>query len=156
MLNIIYFKLKSLRNIIFKSFLSLPFQYLLIFFFYLAAVAVVYLSIWGGLKFIIGLGALGSIIIKRLIFLMFFILFFMISVSFSVIYYTSSFRSRETSFLLTLPHFYKDISFLKFLEKPLILIITNDFSSRSRYLTTVVLCKSSLFPNSLIDTSLPI
>ena len=116
MLNVIYFKLKSLKNIILKYFLSSPFYCLLALFFYLTAIVVVYLSIWGGLKFITGLGALGSIIIKRLIFLMFFILFFMMSVSFSVIYYTSSFRSKETSFLLTLPYLYKEVSFLKFME----------------------------------------
>ncbi len=120
MKTIIYFKIRALKNLISKYFLSSPLRSILIVCFYVLAMGVIYLSIWGGFQFISSLGELSFIIIKRLIFIIFFITFFMIALSFAILYYTSSFRSKETEFLITLPYSYWELSFYKFTESALL------------------------------------
>ncbi len=71
--------------------------------FILFSIAGIYFAIYGGLHFIVSLGGLGSVIIKKVIFILFFILFFMVGVSFGVLFYGTAFKSREALFLFTLP-----------------------------------------------------
>lgn len=56
-----------------------------------------------GLRFIGRFPGLGSLLVERLIFLLFACLFFLLLLSNLIISYTNLFRNRETSFLLTLP-----------------------------------------------------
>src|SRR5882672_4005470 len=64
------------------------------------------LSFWlfvVGLKFVANFPGLGSVLIERLLFLLFAFLFVLLLLSNLVISYTNLFRNRETNFLLTLP-----------------------------------------------------
>src|ERR1041385_7321414 len=56
-----------------------------------------------GLRFIAKFPGLGSMLMERLLFLLFAFLFILLLISNLVISYTNLFRNRETSFLLTLP-----------------------------------------------------
>ncbi len=100
--------LKSYQKELFKSFEKLLFI--------IVAIIGVYLGILEGLKFIVSLGSLGTVIIKKLIFILFFMLFFMIATSFCVIFYRVGFRSKETDFLISLPILEEELIFYKFLE----------------------------------------
>lgn len=84
--------------------------------FILASIAVIYFAIYTGLNFIVSLGGLGSIIIKKIIFILFFMLFFLVSVSFGVLFYGLSFKSKESQFLLSLPMPRGKILSFKFIE----------------------------------------
>lgn len=63
----------------------------------------IYFALWEGLAFIISLGGLGTIIIKKIIFVLFLALFVMVGFSFAVVFYTLTFKDQETEYLLTLP-----------------------------------------------------
>ncbi len=84
--------------------------------FILVSTAGIYFAIYEGLNFIVSLGGLGSVIIKKIIFILFFILFFLVGVSFGVLFYGLSFKSKEAQFLLTLPLPRGKILRFKFIE----------------------------------------
>jgi len=113
-------RLKSFKNLASRYFRNYPFRFLSIVFFSFTAIFGVYLVILEGFTFLVSLGGFGSIIIKRLFYILFFIIFFMLGISFGVLFYTASFRSRETEFLLTLPIEIRKISFFKFIESTLL------------------------------------
>ena len=69
-----------------------------------------------GLKFIARFPGLGTVLIERLMFLLFAFLFVLLLLSNLVIGYTNLFRNRETSFLLTLPVSTHTIFQWKFIE----------------------------------------
>lgn len=68
------------------------------------------------MHFIVSLGGLGSVIIKKIIFVLFFILFFMVGVSFGALFYGTAFKGRESHFLMTLPITREKIISFKFFE----------------------------------------
>src|SRR5258706_7482068 len=57
-----------------------------------------------GLKFIAKFPGLGTMLMERLLFLLFAFLFILLLISNLVISYTDLFRNRETTFLLSLPN----------------------------------------------------
>src|SRR5262245_37568318 len=78
----------------------------------LSAVIVIFLAgylgvafwlFWSGLRFVARFPGLGSMLLERLLFLMFAMLFSLLFISNLVIAYSNLFRNRETSALLTLP-----------------------------------------------------
>jgi len=73
-----------------------------------------------GLHFIAKFPGLGSMLMERLLFLLFAFLFILLLISNLVISYTNLFRNRETSFLLTLPISAQTIFRWKFIESTLL------------------------------------
>src|SRR2546421_3758591 len=73
-----------------------------------------------GLRFIAKFPGLGSMLMERLLFLLFAFLFILLLISNLVISYTNLFRNRETSFLLTLPISSQTIFRWKFIESTLL------------------------------------
>src|SRR5437867_4289357 len=73
-----------------------------------------------GLKFIAQFPGLGTVLMERLLFLLFAFLFVLLLLSNLVIGYTNLFRNRETSFLLTLPIPWKTIFQWKFIESTML------------------------------------
>ena len=73
-----------------------------------------------GLRFIAKFPGLGSMLMERLLFLLFAFLFILLLISNLVISYTNLFRNRETSFLLTLPISAQTIFRWKFIESTLL------------------------------------
>jgi len=73
-----------------------------------------------GLKFISRFPGLGTVLMERLLFLLFAFLFVLLLLSNLVIGYTNLFRNRETSFLLTLPVPTSAIFQWKFIESALL------------------------------------
>ncbi|RKY30715.1 MAG: hypothetical protein DRP68_05830 [Candidatus Omnitrophota bacterium] len=71
--------------------------------FSLFTVGGLYFGLWEGLQFITSLGGLGVVIIKKVLFILFFILFFMIAISFGVLFYGMGFKNKETAYLISLP-----------------------------------------------------
>ena len=119
----IYFiqqRYQSVRNLLSIYLTSRPLRSIFIFFSLGISLIGVYATVWMGFKFLIGLGGLGSIIIKHLLYILFFIMFFMIALSFALLYYSLSFRSKETKFLINLPINDRKISFLKFIESSIL------------------------------------
>jgi ABC-2 type transport system permease protein len=106
----------SLKNRLYFSWRKSPRKFFVVVTFIVATLGGVYLAIWEGLDFIVSLGGLGTVIVKKIIFILFFILFFMVATSFGVLFYGVGFKSRETGFLLTLPVREEEIVFYKFIE----------------------------------------
>src|SRR5204863_1695112 len=73
-----------------------------------------------GLKFVANFPGLGTLLIERLMFLLFAFLFVLLLFSNLVISYTNLFRNRETTFLLSLPIPPQVIFRWKFLESALL------------------------------------
>src|SRR5437660_6513159 len=73
-----------------------------------------------GLHFIAKFPGLGSMLMERLLFLLFAFLFILLLISNLVISYTNLFRNRETSFLLTLPISAQTIFRWKLIESTLL------------------------------------
>ena len=109
-------RLISLKNILYSVWNNSPRKFILGAFLIIFSVIGVYLGMWEGINFIVSLGGLGTIIIKKLLFILFFILFFMIAVSFGVMFYGVGIRSKETRFLLSLPINEKEVVLYKFIE----------------------------------------
>lgn len=116
MKTILFSHLISLRNTLYFHWKKSPKRFLVTVAFLCIAFLGIYLGIWGGLQFITSLGGLGTVIIKKIIFLLFSILFFMVAISFGVLFYGTGFRSKETAFLLTLPIREEKVIFYKFIE----------------------------------------
>lgn len=116
MQRLISIRLFSIRNKISFLIKLSPKKFVYGFIFILVSTAGVYFAIYEGLNFIISLGGLGPVIIKKLIFILFFLLFFLVSVSFGVLFYGLSFRSKEAQFLLALPIPREKILNFKFIE----------------------------------------
>ncbi|RLB78245.1 MAG: hypothetical protein DRH15_10300, partial [Deltaproteobacteria bacterium] len=116
MINFIRQRYQAASNILSIYFASHPLRSTTIFLSMNMAVLIVYAAIWAGFRFLIGLGGMGSVIISHLFYLLFFIMFFMVALSFAILYYNLSFRSKETKFLVNLPIKSRKISFLKFIE----------------------------------------
>jgi ABC-2 type transport system permease protein len=83
-------------------------------------VAVAYVLFVKGLRFLATFPGLGTLLIERLLFLLFAFLFMLLLFSNLVISYTNLFRNRETHFLLTLPVSPQTIYRWKFLESTLL------------------------------------
>lgn len=81
---------------------------------------VAFLLFHTGLKFIVKFPGLGTLLMERLLFLLFAFLFILLLISNLVIGYTNLFRNRETSFLLTLPVRMQTIFQWKFIESTLL------------------------------------
>jgi ABC-2 type transport system permease protein len=73
-----------------------------------------------GLKFVAKFPGLGTLLMERLLFLLFAFLFILLLISNLVISYTNLFRNRETSFLLALPVPTQTIFQWKFIESTLL------------------------------------
>jgi ABC-2 type transport system permease protein len=73
-----------------------------------------------GLRFVGSFPGLGTLLVERLMFLMFAILFVLLLFSNLVIGYTNLFRNRETSYLLSLPVSFRTILQWKFIESTLL------------------------------------
>ncbi len=116
MLDLFIVRIKAVRNIVSQYARRHPFRFLMIVTFIVLSLVGIYLAISSGLGFLVSLGGLGTVIIRKLFFILFFILFIMIGVSFGIIFYTSGIRSSETEFLMTLPIPAYKISFFKFIE----------------------------------------
>src|SRR5216683_4205242 len=74
-----------------------------IFLFITGYLVLAYWLFFHGLKFVAGFPGLGSLLVERLLFLLFAFLFVLLLFSNLVISYTNLFRNRETTFLLSLP-----------------------------------------------------
>ena len=120
MIHFIHQRYQAARNILSIYFKTYPFRSIIIFLSMSIAVLAIYTAIWAGFKFLIGLGGLGSVVINHLFYLLFFIMFFMVALSFAVLYYSLSFRSKETNFLINLPIEARKVSFVKFIESSLL------------------------------------
>ncbi len=116
MKKLINVKLLSLRNGASASIKNSPRKFIFRLTFVIFAIAGIYFSIFGGLHFIVSLGGLGSVIIKKVIFVLFFMLFIMVGISSGVLFYGIAFKSREAHFLLTLPIGRGSIMAYKFVE----------------------------------------
>ena len=116
MQKLISIRLFSIRNKISFLIKRSPKKFVYGLIFILISTAGVYFAIYEGLNFIISLGSLGSVIIKKIIFILFFLLFFLVSVSFGVLFYGLSFKSKEAQFLLSLPIPRGKILSFKFIE----------------------------------------
>ena len=75
----------------------------LIGFFIVGYLAIAFLMFRLGLKFLGAFPGLGTLLIERLLFLLFAFLFVLLLFSNLVISYTNLFRNRETNFLISLP-----------------------------------------------------
>jgi ABC-2 type transport system permease protein len=73
-----------------------------------------------GLRFIAKFPGLGTLLMERLLYLLFAFLFILLLISNLVISYTNLFRNRETTFLLTLPISSQTIFRWKFIESTLL------------------------------------
>src|SRR5437867_4415002 len=80
-----------------------------------------------GLRFVAKFPGLGSMLMERLLFLLFAFLFILLLISNLVISYTNLFRNRETSFLLSLPISTGTIFQWKFIESTLLASWTSVF-----------------------------
>ena len=103
MKKIILAQLNSLKNSLFFLKKNNPQNFSLGVFLVIFSITGIYLGIWKGLAFIVSLGSLGTVIIKKIIFILFFILFFMIAISFGILFYGAGFKSKETAYLFSLP-----------------------------------------------------
>src|SRR6266478_6572840 len=74
-----------------------------IFLFITGYLVLAYWLFYNGLKFVAKFPGLGTLLIERLLFLLFAFLFILLLLSNLVISYTNLFRNRETTFLLSLP-----------------------------------------------------
>ena len=109
-------RLSSIKNRISLLINLSPRKFVYGLIFILTSIAGIYFAIYAGLNFIVSLGGLGSIIIKKIIFILFFMLFFLVGVSFGVLFYGLSFKSKEAQFLLSLPVPRGEILSFKFIE----------------------------------------
>ncbi|MCM8774405.1 MAG: hypothetical protein NC820_06705 [Candidatus Omnitrophica bacterium] len=116
----VWVRIRSLKNILKDYFHHRNFSFFIIVFSLFVSTLGIYLAVWKGLNFLVSLGGIGSIIINKLFYILFFIIFFMIAISFSLLLYSFSFRSKEIEFLISLPIPYYKISLLKFLEAVII------------------------------------
>src|SRR5712692_3317187 len=91
-----------------------------IFLFITGYLVLAYWLFFHGLKFVAGFPGLGTLLMERLLFLLFAFLFILLLISNLVISYTNLFRNRETSFLLTLPISAQTIFRWKFIESTLL------------------------------------
>src|SRR4030042_1155181 len=89
-------------------------------FFVIFGVIGLYAAMWGTFHYIVSLGGVGRIILKKIIYIMFSILFFMVSVSFAVLFYGLCFCGRETAFFLSMPIARSRILMYKFAESALL------------------------------------
>ena len=110
MINFIRQRYQAASNLISIYFTNHPLRSIAIFFSISIAILAIYATIWTGFRFLIGLGGMGSVIIKHLFYLLFLIMFFMVALSFAILYYNLSFRSKETKFLINLPIKIKKVS----------------------------------------------
>ena len=92
----------------------------LIGFFIVGYLAIAFLMFRLGLKFLGAFPGLGTLLIERLLFLLFAFLFVLLLFSNLVISYTNLFRNRETNFLISLPIPAQTIFRWKFLESVLL------------------------------------
>jgi len=120
MKKIILAQLNSLKNSLFFLKKNNPQNFSLGVFLVIFSIAGIYLGIWKGLAFVVSLGSLGTVIIKKIIFIIFFILFFMIAISFAILFYGAGFKSKETTYLFSLPLDTETIIFYKFLKSTIL------------------------------------
>ena len=120
MKKIILAQLISLKNSLLFLKKNNPQNFSLGVFLVIFSIAGTYLGIWKGLAFIVSLGSLGTVIIKKIIFILFFILFFMIAISFGIFFYGAGFKSKETAYLFSLPFDTETIIFYKFLKSTIL------------------------------------
>jgi len=97
----VYFQ--EVRNVTVDYGRRYPFRLAAIVLFVLLSMAGTYWFIWKGFYFLVRLGGLGALIIKKLVFVLFFMTFIMSAASFGLLYYAFSFRSRHSRFLVSLP-----------------------------------------------------
>ena len=107
---------RSVRNLVENYRRRYPLRFLWIVLAACLAVWGMYSAILAGFNFLIGLGGFGKIIIKRLFYVLFFIVFVMVGMSFGLLFYAVSFRSRETDYLFTMPIKTSRVAFFKFCE----------------------------------------
>lgn len=84
--------------------------------FVLGYLAIAFLFFYWGFRFVDKFPGLGTLLIERLLFLLFAFLFFLLLFSNLIIAYTNLFRNPETRFLLTLPVSFRTIFQWKFFE----------------------------------------
>ena len=120
MINFIRQRYQGASNLISIYFTNHPLRSIAIFLSISIAILAIYATIWTGFRFLIGLGGMGSVIIEHLFYLLFLIMFFMVALSFAILYYNLSFRSKETKFLINLPIKIKKVSFLRFVESSIL------------------------------------
>jgi ABC-2 type transport system permease protein len=88
--------------------------------FLLGYAALAYLLFYNGLRFLSRFPGLGSLLVERLLFLLFACLFGLLLISNLIISYSNLFRNREASFLLTLPIPTRVVFRWKFLESAIL------------------------------------
>ena len=115
-MNPLTIKLLSFKNITFFYRRRHPLKFFLIILCIILTIIGIYFALVEGFNFLIHLGGIGSVILKRLLFIMFSILFFMIAISFGILFYTSGVKSKETEFHLLLPQSLPRITYFKFWE----------------------------------------
>src|SRR5712691_12271304 len=91
-----------------------------IFLFITGYLVLAYWLFYNGLKFVARFPGLGTLLMERLLFLLFAFMFLLLLLSNLVISYTNLFRNRETTFLLTLPVPTRTIFQWKFIESTLL------------------------------------
>ena len=91
-----------------------------IFLFITGYLVLAYWLFYNGLKFVARFPGLGTLLMERLLFLLFAFLFVLLLLSNLVISYTNLFRNRETAFLLSQPVPTQTIFQWKFIESTLL------------------------------------
>lgn len=116
MKNIFIQRIYSARNSLLFFWQKSPLNFLFGLLFVIVSIIGMYMAMLGVFNFIITLGGIGTIILKKIIFIMFLVLFFMVGVSFAALFYGVAIASRETEFLFSLPLEKEKIILYKFTE----------------------------------------
>ncbi len=115
-MNILRPNILSWRNILIRYFKSHPYRFISISLSLILTILGTYFLILEGFLFLDSLGGLGTVILRRIFYILFFILFFMLGMSSSVVFYALSFKNRETEFFLSLPLRIEEIFKKKFIQ----------------------------------------
>lgn len=110
----------SVKNIAYSLWRNSPTAFFITVGIVCLGLGVTYFILWKGLHFIIGLGGLGTIIVKKIVFILFFMLFIMVAGSFGLLFYSMGLKSKETEYLLTLPFLRKKLLITKFVDSSIL------------------------------------
>lgn len=100
---------------------------------------------WEGIRFIMGIPALGELLLNRMFYILFAFLMVMLAFSCLIVGYSTFFKNRETQWHLTLPVPYQDVFRWKFAETTLIASWAFLFLSGPLLLAYAIFLKLSLW-----------
>ena len=114
---IIFFRdLLLFKNAVISSYRRAPVKFCGVVLFLLLITIGIYAAHCFGLYFLVSLGGVGALVIRKLIYILFFMLFWMVAVSCGALFYALSFKTADTDFLLCRPIKFETIAAYKFLQ----------------------------------------